>query len=100
MKLKLILNSRKALQTTQIKQSLCQLAFNAITVLSVIGCWQPSHFEANNFSKSGLQYGFPSRSKNGTADIGFLHGPAQLKYQKQNLITKLNGNYYRNNRTP
>lgn len=68
------------------KQSLCHLAFKAIIVLSVIGFWQASHFAANNFSKSGLQNGFPSRSKKGTADIGFLHGPAQTKWSSCHVL--------------
>lgn len=72
--------SKQALKVTlHLKQSLCQLALRAMIVLSVIGCLQFSHLLANNFSKSGLQYGFPSFSKNGTAAIGFLHGPLQTK---------------------
>lgn len=66
--------------TLHLKQSLCHLAFKAITVFSVIGFLQPSHLAANNFSKSALQYGLPSRSKNGVPDIGFLHGPPHTKW--------------------
>lgn len=78
---------KKAFKVTlHVKHCLCQLAFNAIIVLSVIGSLQPSHLAANNFSKSGLQYGFPSRSKNGTAAIGFLHGPAQTKWSSCHVL--------------
>lgn len=66
--------------TLHLKQSLCHLASKAITAFSEIGFPQPSHFAANNFSKSALQYGFPSRSKNGVPDIGFLHGPPHTKW--------------------
>lgn len=66
--------------TLHLKQSLCHLASKAITAFSEIGFPQPSHFAANNFSKSTLQYGLPSRSKNGVPDIGFLHGPPQTKW--------------------
>ncbi len=35
---------------------------------------------ANNLSKSALQYGFPSRSKNSVPDSGFLQGPVHTKW--------------------
>lgn len=35
---------------------------------------------ANNLSKSGLQYGFPSRSKYSDPDKGFLQGPEHTKW--------------------
>lgn len=66
--------------TLHLKQSLCHLASKATMALSEIGFSQPLHLAAKMFSKSSLQYGFPSLSKNDSPDIGFMHGPPHTKW--------------------
>lgn len=62
-----------------LKQSLCHFPSKAIIALSEIGLEQPAHLDAKIFSKSSLQYGRPSLSKNGVPDSGLLHGPPHVK---------------------
>lgn len=66
--------------TLHLKQSLCHLASSAMIALSEMGRAHPAHLAANICSKSSLQYGLPSRSKNDWPDIGLAHGPPHVKW--------------------